>query len=129
MSHNMDKLAFTSDSIVIYEQTKIHRLQYKEILSIIVNRPYLVITTTNRLYIYIQISLSKIAQLLPNYFCLCNQSTIINLLHFCSYKEQKGHTIVELSTSDSFIVSRRCKKNVKDKILHLIQKNTTKSYT
>lgn len=115
----MDKLTFTSDSIVIYGQTKIYKLQYKEILSFTVNRPYLVVTTTKKKHIYIQISISKIAQILPNYFCLCNQSTIINLLYVCSYEEQDGHIIVGLSNSTSFTVSRRCKKHIKDGMLYI----------
>ena len=115
----MNKLGFTSDSLVIYEQTRILRLQYKDILCFTIDRPYLVITTNAKQHICVYVSLSKMVQMLPDYFCLCSQSTAVNLLYVCSYGEQNGHIVVNLSNSDSYIVSRRCKKNIRNKLLNI----------
>ena len=76
----MDNLIFTSESVILYERKRIHALKYEEIICITTDRPYLVITTVESLQMFIQMSLSKVGELLPDYFCLCNQSTIINLM-------------------------------------------------
>ena len=94
----MDNLIFTSESVILYERKRIHALKYEEIICITTDRPYLVITTVESLQMFIQMSLSKVGELLPDYFCLCNQSTIINL---------------------TFEVSRRCKRNIKNKMLYI----------
>lgn len=114
----MNKLSFASDSIVIYEQLRLFRLQYEEMVCLTIDRPYLLITTVSKQHFYVYISLSKIAKLLPDSFCLCSQSTIVNLLYVSSYEEMDGHAVIKLSNSDLFIVSRRCKKNVRNKLLH-----------
>ena len=68
----MDNLIFTSESVILYERKRIHALKYEEIICITTDRPYLVITTVESLQMFIQMSLSKVGELLPDYFCLCN---------------------------------------------------------
>ena len=119
----MDNLIFTSESVILYERKRIHTLKYEEIICIKTDRPYLVITTAESQQMYIQISLSKVGELLPDYFCLCNQSTIINLTYAYLYEEHNGHFFICLSAMlEPFEVSGRCKKNVKNKML-CIKKN------
>lgn len=119
----MDNLIFTSESVILYERKRIHTLKYEEIICIKTDRPYLVITTAESQQMYIQISLSKVGELLPDYFCLCNQSTIINLTYAYLYEEHNGRFFICLSAMlEPFEVSRRCKKNVKNKML-CIKKN------
>lgn len=115
----MEKMSFTSNSVILYERTKILVLKYEDIVCFATDRPYLVITTIKKQQLYIQISLSKIVSTLPEYFCLCSQSVIINLSYVCLYEERDNHCIVYLLTSDSFEVSRRCRKEMKSKIVYL----------
>ena len=116
----MDNLIFTSESVILYERKRIHALKYEEIICIKTDRPYLVITTVESLQMFIQMSLSKVGELLPDYFCLCNQSTIINLTYAYLYEEHNGHFFVSLSAMlEPFEVSRRCKRNIKNKMLYI----------
>ena len=107
----MDNLIFTSESVILYERKRIHALKYEEIICI---------TTVESLQMFIQMSLSKVGELLPDYFCLCNQSTIINLTYAYLYEEHNGHFFVSLSAMlEPFEVSRRCKRNIKNKMLYI----------
>lgn len=113
----MNDINFTPNSVTLYERTKITVIKYEDIVYFATDRPYLVVFTLKNQTIYMQISLSKIISMLPDYFCLCSQSAIVNLFYVSRYEERDHHGFVHLSTSDTFKVSRRCKQNVKNKII------------
>lgn len=114
----MENMSFTSNSVVLCEQTKLRVLKFEDIVYFIVDRPYVVITTIRKQHFYMQTSLSKIISILPEYFCLCSQSVVVNLSYICLYEERDNHHFVHLLTSDTFEVSRRCKKEMKNKIAY-----------
>lgn len=114
----MENMSFTSNSVVLCEQTKLQVLKFEEIVCLTIDRPYVVITTIRKQHFYMKTSLSKIISILPEYFCLCSQSVVVNLSYICLYEELDNHFFVHLLTSDTFEVSRRCKKEMKNKIAY-----------
>lgn len=120
----MNDIHFTPDSVTLYERTKITVIKYEDIVYFATDRPYLVVSTLKNQTIYMQVSLSKIISMLPDYFCQCSQSVIINLFYVSQYEERDHHGFVHLSTSDTFKVSRRCRQNVKNRIMYFNQSDT-----
>ena len=104
------------DSLVIQEKRRTQIIFYNEIISVIYNSPYVIINTLKN-SILLLISLSEISRYLPEYFSLCDRSTIVNLMQAKSFDKTTG--ILCLRNGTVFTVSFRKRKKVNTSFLSI----------
>ena len=97
------------NEIVLKENRRLQIILYDDIISIIYNSPYITINTLNSRTLLLM-SLTEIMQYLPEYFVLCNRSTIVNLIQAKSFNKTTG--ILCLRSGATFTVSFRKRKNI-----------------
>ena len=113
------KVRFLLNELVVIQRFRVLVIQYNEIIYITVDRPYIVVVQHGK-KIYIEDdSIKRFARNLPNQFCICNQSTIINLEYLSVYQKVVDEFWVYLCSGIEFKVSRRCKTLLKEKIVLL----------
>jgi len=98
------------DELVIQENRRIQIIPYNEIFSVVYDSPYITINLLKGRPVQLLMSLSEISQYLPEYFVLCNRSTIINLMQARAFDKTTG--IICLRTGTTFTVSFRKRKKV-----------------
>ena len=104
------------DELVIQENRRIQIIPYNDIFSVAYDSPYITIHTLTGSALLLM-SLSEISRYLPEYFVLCNRSTIINLMQAKSFDKTTG--ILCLRTGTVFTVSFRKRKKVETMFLSI----------
>ncbi len=103
-------IQFDSDRIAITGHSCMHMLNYEDIVYIMTDRPYIIIVTKNKKKHYLlQSSIKQIISMLPYFFCICNQSTIINTNYLIGYQKIENEFRIQLIIGAEFKVSRRYK--------------------
>jgi hypothetical protein len=65
-----------------------------------------------------RISLKQIQLEIPQYFCQCHRSSIINLYHVCAIRNQSsGHAVATMSNGEQVNISKRYKSIVKQRLV------------
>lgn len=106
------------DEIWIIHHSGIQRLKYDEIVCITSDRPYVCITSkTGNKYFTTRLSIKKGMKCLPECFCLCNQSAIINMKNVTGYQKKGEKIWVQLESNINIEVSRRCRPGLKKKLM------------
>lgn len=131
------KLTFLPNELMIVETSRVMSILYFDIISICCDKPYLIINTTKNKLIILY-SLNDLIKQLPHFFCQCNKSVIINLLHAKSLFNDKNCYIT--TENFSYSISRRKKSQVWQKFQEVkankcknedcwLCKNTTAQHT
>lgn len=110
------ELQFTNTGILLIDGANIRLINYKDIIYFVTDRPYVIIGTENKEKIHIHISMSQIVKSLPSNFCMCSQSSIINLSYVDAYEERQHTFWVHLRTI-TVKVSRRYRNILKTQII------------
>ena len=100
------KIDFGNDQMVIHERSSAEKFNYKEILCITYDMPYLKLCTTfgrDKLFFY---SLKKLITQLPEDFFQCSRSAIVNKRHVTGYYTKNKKTCITMSNGESIPVSR-----------------------
>lgn len=63
----------------------------------------------------LQFSIKQMIDILPGNFCICNQSTIVNVDYLTVWQKRKEEYWIRLITDHEFKVSRRCRNTLKGK--------------
>lgn len=111
------ELQFTNTGILLIDGANIRLINYNEIIYFVTDRPYVIIGTEQGERVHIHISMSQIAMSLPSNFCMCSQSSIINLSYVDAYEENQCTFRVHLKGGIVFKVSRRYHNIFKTQIL------------
>ena len=86
----LNKTEYLSLEVLIIENDRILSIPYAEILTIVCDKPYIILKTTTNKYQLSQ-NLSTFCTELPTFIVQCNKSTYINLLHVsCIRKKNSG---------------------------------------
>lgn len=115
MKHH--NLLFTNEGILFSDSTKMCTIAYRDIIFFMTDRPYIIVKTEKKEHIHIQISMSQIAKSLPNNFCMCSQSVIVNLSYVNAYEERQHVFWVYLKNACTIKVSRRYRNSFKVQII------------
>jgi len=67
------------EEMLILERSSILCVDYKNIIGIFCDHPYLKIKILDRKDKYIYYTIEEISYLLPDFFILCNRSSIVNI--------------------------------------------------
>ena len=106
------KIDFGNDQMVIHERSSAEKFNYKEILCITYDAPYVRLRTAfgrGKLFFY---SLKELITQLPEDFFQCSRSTIVNRLHVIRYHTKDKITFVTMRSGEPFPVSRRHKNKL-----------------
>jgi len=85
----MTKLQFLEQEVMIFENERIVSIPYTEIKTIVCDKPYILIETTQR-KCKIEYTLKGFCNGLPPFIMQCNKSTYINLLLVSSIHKNMG---------------------------------------
>ena len=91
------ELQSNSDGIMVIRYSYMQMIRFEDIACVYTDRPYLVI------------------DILPGNFCICNQSTIVNVDYLTVWQKRKEEYWIRLITDHEFKVSRRCRNTLKGK--------------
>jgi DNA-binding LytR/AlgR family response regulator len=107
------EIGYGDKEMYIKQSLKIYRLKYENIISISVDRPYIMITIPDK-NIYMETSLTKLETNLPDFFFRCNRKTVVNLMHVLVYKESDGNLYTNLGKVYNVSFRRRkyCMKRI-----------------
>ena len=102
------KIIFGIGQMVIYERSAAEIINYKDIISITYDTPYLRLRTIegkDKLLFY---NLKDLILKLPSDFVICSRSAIVHWIYVVGYykKEKKNYALV-LNNGDNIIISRR----------------------
>lgn len=111
---------FTEEKMIIEEKSCIFCTDYKQIVSIWCNRPYLMLKTLDKKDKYIFHTIKEIICFLPDSFVVCNRSVLVNLDHFSSLEISKNQWLLYLKTGEKVPITNKYKKIVKERIRHVL---------
>ena len=110
------EIQFNSDGIMIIRYSYMQMIKFEDIVCVYTDRPYLVIVTKEKVKSHLlQFSITQMIDILPDNFCICNQSTIVNVDCLTVWQKRKDEYWIQLITDHEFKVSRRCKNALRDK--------------
>ncbi len=118
-------LYFLQNELIITDVSGLLSIPYIDIVSVYCDRPYLSIRTTYNRHFMIQQSLSNFIKNLPYFFCQCNRSVLVNMLHVEAIHKNTSCSIV--TGNDTYTVSRRRVNIVLEYFLY-VKQNISKEY-
>ena len=110
------ELQSNSDGIMVIRYSYMQMIRSEDIVCVYTDRPYLVIVTKEKVKSHLlQFSIKQMIDILPGNFCICNQSTIVNVDYLTVWQKRKEEYWIRLITDHEFKVSRRCRNTLKGK--------------
>ena len=74
------EIQFNSDGIMIIRYSYMQMIKFEDIVCVYTDRPYLVIVTKEKVKSHLlQFSIKQMIDILPDIFCFCRQSTVVNV--------------------------------------------------
>jgi DNA-binding LytR/AlgR family response regulator len=107
------KIEFGDKEMYIKQSHTLYRLKYENMISASAERPYTLISTTDK-NIYIDMSLTKLEKKLPDTFFRCSRKNLVNLTRMLAYKESDGNLYMDSGKvyNVSFRRRKHCMKRI-----------------
>ena len=114
-------ILFREEEMIIEDKSGIFRIDYKDIVGIFCDHPYLLLQTSDKKNKYLFHTIKEIIYFLPDYFVVCNRSSLANLSYFLFLETKKNQWCLHLKTGHIISVTSKYKQLIKEKLKLFMQ--------
>jgi DNA-binding LytR/AlgR family response regulator len=114
-------ILFKAEKMIVEDKSGISQVDYKEIVGIFCDHPYLLLQTSDKKNKYLFHTIQEIIISMPDHFVMCNRSSLVNLSYFSSLETKKNQWYLHLKTGDIISITSKYRKVIKEKIKRFIQ--------